>query len=78
MRTTLVIEDDVLQAAKEMAHREGVSAGKIISQLARKGLSAPSPTRKGEQLRGGVPILESRNEVVTLEHVQYLMDQEGV
>lgn len=39
MRTTLDIEDDVLFAAKDLARREKKSAGRIISELARKGLS---------------------------------------
>jgi hypothetical protein len=34
MRSTLDIEDDVLAAAKELAHRQGVSAGKVVSRLA--------------------------------------------
>ena len=39
MRTTLDIEDDVLFAAKALARREKKSAGRIISELARKGLT---------------------------------------
>jgi len=79
MRTTLDIEDDVLQAAKELAQREGGTAGKIISSLARRGLMRPlSPKKKSSATRGGVPLLISRGELVTLEHVQNLMDQEGV
>lgn len=39
MRTTLDIEDDVLFAARDMARREKQSIGRIISELARKGLS---------------------------------------
>ena len=79
MRTTLDIEDDVLQAAKELAQREGGTAGKIISDLARRGLSAPSvKSKKTSGTRGGVPVLASRGEVVTLAHVNNLMDQEGI
>ena len=79
MRTTLDIEDDVLQAAKELAQREGRTAGQVISALARKGLSrADKSIRKPRRSRGGVPLLPSRGEVVTLEHVQNLMDQEGI
>jgi len=82
MRTTLDIEDDVLQAAKELAQREGGTAGQVISALARRGLASPaaSPKKssKSSGTRGGVPLLASRGEVVTLEHVQKLMDQEGV
>jgi hypothetical protein len=79
MRTTLNIEDDVLQAARELAQREGGTAGQIISTLARRGLagSAAKSTRTSNS-RGGVPLLPSRGEVVTLEHVQNLMDKEGV
>ena len=39
MRTTLDIEEDVLFAAKDLARRQKKTAGKIISELARKGLA---------------------------------------
>jgi hypothetical protein len=78
MRTTLDIEDDVLQAAKELAQREGGTAGQVISTLARRGLAAsPIKPKKISDSRCGVPLLPSRGEVVTLEHIQKLMDQEG-
>jgi hypothetical protein len=79
MRTTLDIEDDVLQAAKEIARREGGTAGQVISRLARQGLSG-SRVKKGRspRVRAGVPLLPSRGEVVTLEDVEKLMDKEGV
>lgn len=73
------IEDDVLQAAKELAQSQGSTAGEIISSLARRGLAAPASPRKNRPaMRGGVPVLPSRGEVVTLEHVQKLRDREGV
>lgn len=77
MRTTLDIEDDILQAAKELAQREGSTAGQVLSALARKGLTI-APTMKEKRMRGGVPILPSRGEVVTFERVRQLMDAEGV
>lgn len=39
MRTTLDIDDDVLNAAKERARRENKSAGEVISELARAALT---------------------------------------
>ena len=39
MRTTLDIADDVLQAAKERAHREKKTVGEVISELARSALT---------------------------------------
>lgn len=78
MRTTLEIEDDVLQAAKELARREGKTAGKVISILARKALTMPdkraSRPKKG---KGAVPQLPSRGEVITSEHVRDLMQELG-
>ena len=40
MRTTLDIDDDVLQAAKDLARRKKKTAGEIISELARQALGA--------------------------------------
>jgi hypothetical protein len=79
MRTTLDIEEDVLNAARELAQREGSTAGKVLSDLARRGLSAPRKrSNRRLAMRGGVPVLPSRGEIVTLEHVQKLRDKEGL
>jgi hypothetical protein len=54
MRTTLNIDDSVLAAAKEIADANNSSAGAVISDLARKGLSFTSGqvTRK----KSGFPV----------------------
>jgi hypothetical protein len=77
MRTTLDIEDDVLMAAKELARRERSSAGKIISDLARRSLTHP-PTNGKQKVRAGIPILPSRGQIVTPEKIREIMDREGV
>ena len=56
MRTTLDLDEDVLQAAKEMAAARGTTAGKVLSDLARKALT---PTR-ASRARNGVPVLPQR------------------
>ena len=56
MRTTLDIDDDVLQAAKELGALHGKTAGQVVSELARKGLS-PSVSHR---VRNGVPMLPRR------------------
>jgi hypothetical protein len=76
MRTTLEIDDDVLQAAKELAAKQSSTAGQVISSLARKALNLSS--NPAAQSRSGVPVLPSRGEVISLEHVRKLMDREGV
>jgi hypothetical protein len=57
MRTTLDIDDDVLQAAREIAALRGSTAGKVISELARRGLE---PRSRGAAVRNGVPLLPRR------------------
>ncbi len=45
MRTTLDIDDDVLEAAKERARREKKTAGQVVSELLRRALTtAESPS----------------------------------
>lgn len=80
MRTTLDIEDDVLQAAKEMAARERSTAGGVLSRLARAGLiTTAGKAGQKRAVRNGVPVFSARpGEIVTLEHVHKLMDEEGV
>ncbi|KGA92841.1 hypothetical protein LptCag_1675 [Leptospirillum ferriphilum] len=38
MRTTLDIDEDVLETARELARRQGKSIGKVISDLGRQAL----------------------------------------
>jgi hypothetical protein len=79
MRTTLDIEEDVLQAAKELAQLEGSTAGRILSLLARRGLTVPKQKALNSPvIRVGVPLVRSRGEVVTLDRVRQLMDHEGI
>ena len=81
MRTTIDIEEDVLQAAKELAKKEGTTAGRVLSRLARQGLKKgpASPKRKHKiNYRNGVPVFPSRGEIITSEHIQKLIDEEGI
>ena len=56
VRTTLDIDDDVLQAAKEIGAGRRMTAGQVLSELARKGLGTGRSTR----VRNGVPVLPRR------------------
>ena len=46
MRTTLHLDDDILQAAKEIAESRKTTAGKIVSELVRKALKTSGPSVK--------------------------------
>lgn len=80
MRTTLDIADDILAAAKELARRENRTAGEVISELARKGLtgaSAPDQVREPVSAYGFEPF-PAKGRIVTNEKVDDLRDREGV
>lgn len=74
MRTTLVIDDDVLAAAKALATRQNKSLGEVISRLVREALQRDTPSRS--RLRNGVPLLRVRpgSAPVTPELVNCLRD----
>jgi hypothetical protein len=74
MRTTLDIDEDVLETAKELAARRGTTAGRIISDLVR---SALTPRDQGARKRHGVPVLPApkKGELVTPEIVNRLRDE---
>lgn len=57
MRTTLDLDEDVLQAARELAAVRGQTTGQVVSALARRALEAPAPARP---TRNGVPLLPRR------------------
>jgi hypothetical protein len=77
MRTTLDIDDDVLQAAKERARRENKTAGEVISELARQALTAPpvqkAATKAGEpRAHYGLRPFPRRGGIVTNELIDKL------
>lgn len=81
MRTTLDIDDDVLQAAKELARSEGKTAGKVLSDFARRAMTAPRTSGgagegPGMVLENGFYMLANRKGVlVTKELVDRLIDE---
>jgi hypothetical protein len=83
MRTTLDIDDDILQAAKELARAEKKTAGQVLSELARKGLTQPTQAAGlGEEsvppyvMKDGWYVLTGREGVVvTKELVDRLIEE---
>ena len=74
MRTTLDIDEDVLQAAKELAANRGTTTGKVLSELARQALAPRRPPR----IRNGVPLLPRRSPTSpkpTMDLVNRLRDE---
>ena len=76
MRTTLVIDDDILAVAKHLAEREKKSIGEVVSAMARQGIARGA--RSTPRVRNGVPLLPARKggTRVTLELVNSLRDEQ--
>jgi hypothetical protein len=74
MRTTLDIDDDVLSAAKDLAASQKTTAGKVISDLARKALTKPS-ARPGPEYHNGLRLMPPAEGVVTPEMINRLSEE---
>ncbi len=82
MRTTLDIDEDVLAAAKELARRQHLSAGKVVSDLLRKALSGKErglyDAESGQPGVGGFRPFPPRGAIITDAQIETLRDAEGV
>lgn len=78
MRTTITLDQDVYEAALHLSRSSGERLGKVISELARRGLTrAHSPKPKGKSrfptfhVPPGAPIIPAAR-------VQKAIDEEGL
>jgi len=80
MRTTLDIDEDVLNAAKELARQEHLSAGQVVSRLLRSVLTGKFET-SGARLSSpaaGFRPFTSAGKIVTNDQINALREQEGI
>lgn len=75
MRTTLSIDDDVLDAARAIAEQTRRSLGQVVSDLARKGLKPRAEVRT----RDGVPSFKVSEKArpFTPDAVRQALDEES-
>lgn len=78
MRTTLDIDEDVLQAAKEVARRDRTTLGATISRLTRAGLNVSPQAAAGEEPAGvaGFRPFARRGGLVTNERIDRLREDD--
>jgi hypothetical protein len=82
MRTTIDIDEDVLETAKEIARKEKRTAGAVISEFARRGFygrgqvvaEASEPFTE----ENGVPVLAPTGSLVTEASIRKIRDTEGI
>jgi hypothetical protein len=77
MRTTLNIDDEVLEMAKSYAAARKVTVGEALSDLVRKGLDAPVGTRTDPET-GWLMFDVSGMRPFGLEEVQHALDQDDL
>jgi hypothetical protein len=88
MRTTLDIDDSVLAAIKELAQREGKSAGAVLSDMARQVLTQGAfghangmhelSVRETPATYGFKPLPATGKAIATNALVDKLRDEQGV
>jgi len=74
MRTTLTLDDDIFQIAKDYAESRSIGLGKAVSELVRRGSSLPMPTR----IVNGLHVFDPPpgSPIVTSKKVRDLQDSE--
>ena len=77
MRTTLDIDDDVLRAAKELARRQRLSAGQVVSRLLRQAMVGEAPQGQAS-VAGFRPFSSGGHHLATNDQVDDLRDQNGI
>jgi hypothetical protein len=74
MRTTLNLDDDVVELLKEYAESRSVALGRAASELVRKGLAAPVQTRMVNGFHAVV--LPANSPKITAKQVKQLLEDE--
>lgn len=74
VRTTLNLDDDVAEAARELAHIERRPLGQVVSELARRGLV---PRLDQSAKKGGFPVfcVEPGAPAITPRMVEDALDE---
>jgi hypothetical protein len=77
MRTTVMIDDDVLSVARALAERNGVSLGRALSELARRGFrtdAAVAEHRQGGGRRVGFAVDPGADPITSADVQRALSD----
>jgi hypothetical protein len=77
MRTTVTLDQDVYEAAMHLSRSTGRRLGKIISELARRGLKQRAAIRRD---KSGLPVFEVPPDapVIPASRIQEIIDEEGL
>lgn len=76
MRTTINLDDDVGRAARELARTSGKRLGKVVSELARRGLKARAELGR----KAGFPIFRvgAEAEIIPADRARKLLEDDSL
>ncbi len=74
MRTTLNLDEDVMEQVKRYAYNRSVALGKAVSELVRRGLKAPLETKVVNGMH--VVVLPPDSPKVDNTHVRRLLEDD--
>ena len=77
MRTTVSLDDDVYEAAMHLSRVSGQRLGRVLSQLARRGLSRSDLPQRGDSGRFPSFDVPPNAPVIPASRVQEIVDEEG-
>ncbi len=74
MRTTVTLDDDIARAARELARTSGKRLGKVLSDLARRGLKSEA----GFATKGGFPTFKVSSDagVIPADRARSLLEDD--
>ena len=75
MRTTITLDDALLEAAAPLAKARGTHLGEVISEWARRGLAAEGAATPRPD---GFPVFAARGKPITSQQVKVLLDDENI
>ena len=76
MRTTITLDDDVYQAVSTLSQTSGKSLGKVLSEVARRGLK-PAPFKRK---KNGLPVFDVPKDAPMIPGMlaYKIMEEEGM
>lgn len=73
VRTTVTIDDDILELARAQARASGMRLGKVLSLMARRGLESKHPI----EMKNGLPVIRNpTNEIIPADRVRKILHEE--
>jgi hypothetical protein len=77
MRTTMNIDDDVLNAVKEISRRQARPVGEVASKLLREALDGKDEEIREEPARDGFQPFAKSTDIVTNDMIEQLREEAG-